>query len=170
MRCNLDLPFLGKLSILRILRVLRPFKSNALSVVAGLQIVVNTIVDSVPDMVNMVILLLVLMYIYSIIGVALFADVVPSAFADIGKTMFTLFITFTQIGWVEILDQLELKGYFVEGSIFFLSFYSVGVFIFMKTVVAVVVANLEEVYQTQKEIGKLRKRKLKSENKTGRCI
>ena len=148
--------------------MLRPFKSNALSVVAGLQIIVNTIVDSAPDMANMSILLLVLMYIYSIIGVALFAEVVPSAFGDIGKTMFTLFITFTQIGWVEILDQLEMKGNFVEGSIFFLSFYSVGVFIFMKTVVAVVVANLEEVYQTQKEINKFKKRKLKSANRTGK--
>jgi cation channel sperm-associated protein 4 len=135
-------PIMGKFSIFRILRVLQPFKSNSLSLLSGLQIVVTTIVDSVPDMANMAIILVVWMYIYAIVGVALFSDIIPFAFGDIGKTMYTLFISFTQIGWVEILDQLEIKGHFIEGSIYFLSFILVGVFIFMKTVVAVVVANL----------------------------
>ena len=73
-------------------------------------------------MANIAILLAVLMYIYSIIGVALFSEIAPFAFADLGKgafliqrhllivqAMFTLFITFTQIGWAEILDQLEVS-------------------------------------------------------------
>ncbi len=58
------------------------------------------------------------MFVYSIVGVALFSKIIPFAFGDIGKTMYTVFISFTQIGWVEILDQLEIKGYFVEGSIY----------------------------------------------------
>ena len=78
--------------------------------------------------------------------------------------MFTLFITFTQIGWVSILDKLENHGYFLAGSIYFISFILIGVVIFVKTVVAVVVANLEDAYQHQKLLGKMKKKVLKSNN------
>ena len=42
------MPFLGKLNVFRILKVLQRFKSKSLGWIAGMQIVVTTIVESVP--------------------------------------------------------------------------------------------------------------------------
>jgi hypothetical protein len=66
------------------------------------------------------------------------------------------------IGWFTILEKLKNNGYFLAGSIYFISFILLGVVIFVKTVVAVVVANLEDAYQHQKELEKLKKKVLKS--------
>ncbi len=61
-----------------------------------------------------------------------------------------------------ILDKLKNNGYFLAGSVYFISFILLGVVIFVKTVVAVVVANLEDAYQHQKELEKMKKKVLKS--------
>jgi voltage-gated sodium channel len=84
--------------VFRLLKLLQRFKSKSLGWIAGMQIVVTTIAESVPNMANIAILLGILMYIYSVVGVALFQDIAPDEFGSLGKTMFTLFITFTQIG------------------------------------------------------------------------
>lgn len=154
--------FLGRINVFRMLKFLQRFKSKSLGWIKGMQIVVTTIAESVPNMANIAILLAILMYIYSIVGVALFQDVAQEEFGNLGKTMFTLFITFTQIGWVVILDKLTANGYFLAGSIYFISFILIGVVIFVKTVVAVVVANLEDAYQHQKVLDKMKKKVLKS--------
>ena len=90
--------FLGRINVFRLLKLLQRFKSKSLGWIAGMQIVVTTIAESVPNMANIAILLGILMYIYSVVGVALFQDIAPDEFGSLGKTMFTLFITFTQIG------------------------------------------------------------------------
>ncbi|KAJ3077847.1 hypothetical protein HK100_010908, partial [Physocladia obscura] len=56
--------------------------------------------------------------------------------------MFTLFVMITQIGWVQTFDQLEAAGLFTEAAIYYTSFMIIGVFIFAKIIVAVVVSNL----------------------------
>ncbi|KAJ3099789.1 Cation channel sperm-associated protein 4 [Phlyctochytrium planicorne] len=149
--------------VLRIIRVLRAFRAlRSITVLNGLQTVIRTIMDSIPDMANIMILLLILMFIWAVVGVTLFQSVSPHYFGDLQSAMFTLFIMMTQIGWLEVFDHLEADGQFVAAAIYFSSFMVIGVFIFMKIIVAVVVSNLEETYANQRKQQKQKFRALKT--------
>ena len=60
-------------------------------------------------MANIVLLLLILMFIFSVVGVTLFATDIPENFADLSKAMFTLFICLTQDGWVDIFNLMDVS-------------------------------------------------------------
>ncbi|KAL9979500.1 hypothetical protein ACROYT_G017174 [Oculina patagonica] len=132
----------GSRGVLRILRVLRAFRSlRSISSLPGLQIVVQTILQSVPDMANIVLLLVIIMLVFSVIGVTLFRDI------DVGET------------------------YYVGGGLFLLVFIAIGAFVFANLVVAVVVTNLEFAMVDVKTEGKERetddlKAKLEEEDTT----
>jgi cation channel sperm-associated protein 4 len=61
--------------------------------------VMQTILRSVPDMANIVVLLLLVNFIFCVIGIDMFSEQVPKFFGDIPTCMFTLFIAMTQDGW-----------------------------------------------------------------------
>ncbi|KAJ3196289.1 Cation channel sperm-associated protein 4 [Irineochytrium annulatum] len=78
------------------------------------------------------------------------------------EAMYTLFIMITQIGWVQSFDALEAQGQFIPAAIYYSSFMVIGVFIFMKIIVAVVVSNLEETYANEKKQERQKFRALKT--------
>ncbi|XP_032236421.1 cation channel sperm-associated protein 4 isoform X2 [Nematostella vectensis] len=162
----------GSRGVLRILRVLRAFRSlRSISSLPGLQIVVRTILQSIPDMANIVLLLVIIMLVFSVIGITLFRDVVPKYFGNLSTAMFSLFVCLTQDGWMEIFSEFRSKGetYYVGGGFYLLVFIAIGAFVFANLVVAVVVTNLEFAMEDVKTEGKERevddlKSKLESEN------
>ncbi|XP_070564677.1 cation channel sperm-associated protein 4-like [Ptychodera flava] len=82
------LKFLGSSRSLRILRVFRAFRSlRSVSALAGLSIVVQTIFQSIPDMLNIGLLLVVIMVVLSVAGVALFGSEIPRHFGDMSSGM-----------------------------------------------------------------------------------
>lgn len=147
----------GSRGVLRILRVLRAFRSlRSISSLPGLQIVVQTILQSVPDMANIVLLLVIIMLVFSVIGVTLFRDIVPMYFGNLSSSMFYLFVCLTQDGWMEIFKAFQDVGetYYIGGGLFLLVFIAIGAFVFANLVVAVVVTNLEFAMVDVKTEGK----------------
>ncbi|XP_022798845.1 cation channel sperm-associated protein 4-like isoform X1 [Stylophora pistillata] len=147
----------GSRGVLRILRVLRAFRSlRSISSLPGLQIVVQTILQSVPDMANIVLLLVIIMLVFSVIGVTLFRDIVPMYFGNLSSSMFYLFVCLTQEGWMEIFKAFQDVGetYYIGGGLFLLVFIAIGAFVFANLVVAVVVTNLEFAMVDVKTEGK----------------
>jgi len=149
----------GSRGVLRILRVLRAFRSlRSISSLPGLQIVVQTILQSVPDMANIVLLLVIIMLVFSVIGVTLYRDIVPMYFGNLSSSMFYLFVCLTQDGWMEIFKAFQDVGenYYVGGGLFLIAFIAIGAFVFANLVVAVVVTNLEFAMVDVKTEGKER--------------
>ncbi|XP_033123554.1 cation channel sperm-associated protein 4-like [Anneissia japonica] len=151
------LTFLGSSRILRILRVLRAFRSlRSISALAGISVVVQTIFQSVPDMTNIALLLVIIMSVLSVAGVSLFGRDVPKHFGDMTSAMFSLFICVTQDGWRGVFKDFEEKGLFVTGALYFIVCIIVGAFVFANLVVAVVVTNLDKAMRDVKEETKKR--------------
>lgn len=145
------LTFLSTGRVLRIFRVLRAFRSlRSISVLKGLQIVVQTIIRSLPDMANILALLLIVMFIFSVIGVDIFAAALPEHFGSISDTMFTLFIFMTQDGWVDIYNDMQDAGKALEGAIFTVIFVVIGALVFANIIVGVTVTNLQTAYKEMK--------------------
>ncbi len=92
--------------VLRVLRVIRAFRTlRTTSALQGPQIIVQMIIRSLPDIANIVALLLMCMFVFSVVGVTIFGDVVPEHFGNLTENMFTLFILTTQKGWFDVFES-----------------------------------------------------------------
>ena len=141
--------YLGSSRILRILRVLRAARSlRSISGLQGLSLVVQTVLQSLPDMFNIALVLCIILIVFAVAGITLFGKDIPDFFGDLGKAMFSLFICVTQDGWLDIFEAFKEAGetqqwIYIVGMLYLILAITVGAFVFANLAVAAVVTNLE---------------------------
>jgi voltage-gated sodium channel len=127
--------------VARLARLLRV--TRLVSVFPELRLVVSTMLRSIPSMGHVIIMLGLLLYVYGVLGVAVFRDQDPERWGSLGMALLTLFQMLTLEGWVEIQDRvLESHPW---AWIYFASFVFIGVFVVVNLFIAVVINNLETV-------------------------
>ncbi|XP_017202063.2 cation channel sperm-associated protein 4 isoform X6 [Oryctolagus cuniculus] len=111
--------------------------------------IIRVILQSVPDLANIMALVLFFMLVFSVFGVTLFGSFVPKHFQNMQVALYTLFICITQDGWLDIYSdfQMEKREYAMEvgGAIYFAIFITMGAFIGINLFVVVVTTNLEQM-------------------------
>nr|XP_002120692.1 cation channel sperm-associated protein 4-like [Ciona intestinalis] len=151
------LAFFSNTRLLRILRVIRAFRSlKTVTSLTGLSLVVETIMQSVTDMANIMMLLIIFMVVLSVVGVKLFGKYVPEYFGDPIKCMFSIFVCFTQDGWMQIFRNFERyaeedKFTYISACCFFILTILMAAFIIANLIVAVVTTNLDRAMKEMKE-------------------
>ncbi len=116
----------------RLLRLLGGF-----SAVREMNLILSTLVRSLPSMVHIVILLGIIVYMYAIVGHSLFHEHDPARWGTLGVSILSLFQVVTLDDWTAILDtatELEPMAW-----IYFVSFVVVATFVGINLFVAVVV-------------------------------
>eukprot|EP01112_Ceratiomyxa_fruticulosa_P019490 TRINITY_DN638_c0_g1_i2.p1 TRINITY_DN638_c0_g1~~TRINITY_DN638_c0_g1_i2.p1 ORF type:complete len:539 (-),score=111.62 TRINITY_DN638_c0_g1_i2:122-1738(-) len=147
-----------------VLRGARTFRSlRSFSALPGLQVIVQTFVQSIPDVANILVLLFIVLFIFSVFGVTLFSDSVPLYFSTLPQSMFTLFIYLTQDGWGDVLISFIQAGSFWVPAIYSALFMVIGAFILCNAFVGIIVNNLQEVFAALNTSRKARYRKLTNE-------
>ncbi|XP_068934913.1 cation channel sperm-associated protein 4 [Petaurus breviceps papuanus] len=111
--------------------------------------ILRVIIQSVPDMANILALILFFMLVFSVFGVTLFGSIIPEHFQNMKVALYTLFICITQDGWVDIYHDFQKGkreiGIEIGGAIYFAIFITLGAFIGTNLLVVVVTTNLEEM-------------------------
>ena len=107
-----------------------------------LRLLVTTLLRSLPSLINIMLLLSILFYLYGVIGTMMFGATSPDHFGRIDRTLLTLFGIVTLEGWVEVMNSV--RGDHPWAWIYFLSFILFGTFVVVNLFVAVVVNNLQE--------------------------
>lgn len=138
--------------LFRVLRILR-----LLEVSSELKEVERKIVSIIPTIFSFALLLGVLIYIYSIVGIYLFGHhkYENADFSSLGGAFLTLFTMMTLEGWVEMMYQASsnfegnwywiVKGYFV-------SFIILTVIVSFNVFVAVLTSQVQEKINAQKSV------------------
>ncbi|XP_015265723.1 PREDICTED: cation channel sperm-associated protein 4 [Gekko japonicus] len=143
---GLLIPVLSDRTFFHILRILRLMQVCTL--VAGLARMIQVILKSTPDMLNIMVLLFSIMLVFSVFGVTLFGSLIPVHFGNLGTALYTLFICITQDGWINIYDAFEAEqrgmALRIGGALYFSIFITCGAFICANLLVAVVTTNLEQ--------------------------
>ena len=129
---------------LRALRVLR-----TISFLNTLQVIVTTLLSSIPAMGNVLLLLLLIMYIFAIIGRTLYGDIYPSRFGTIFRAFFTLFQLITLDDWFEHYDKLRDDE--PTSLIYLITFIVLATFILINLFIAVIVSSLEASQKKSKK-------------------
>jgi voltage-gated sodium channel len=98
------LPASQAFSALRVLRAVRLLRLVA--VVPSLRRVVDGFLQAIPSLGSVVILLLLLLYVFSIMGTKMFGTSHPELFGTLGESAFSLFTVMTLEGWPDLAREV----------------------------------------------------------------
>lgn len=147
------LPLQGQFAqVLRLARVVRSLR--LVRALPKLQLLVDVLLRSLPSFGWITALLMLLLYVYSVMGVALFGVNDPARFGNLWTSMLTMFGILTLEGWVDNMQD-QMGGIPVEAGggdrrspiaapIFFVSFILSGTMVFLNLLVGVIVNSLSE--------------------------
>jgi len=129
-------PFATVARLARLLRALR-----VVSALPELRLIVATMLRSIPSLANVIVLLGLILYVYAVVGVHLFAGVDPGNWGSLPRAGLTLFEILTLEGWVELMNtSLAATAW---AWIYYVSFVVLAVFVVINLFIAIVINNLE---------------------------
>ena len=136
-------------SMFRVFRIARLFRMIKVS--KGLTRLFQTLIASIPSLVNVGTLLLLLLFIYAAAGMALFAEVERGEFVDefanfetFYLSMITLFRCSTGESWNGIMHDC-MKQEFWLAILYFVSFNTLATLVFLNIFIAVILDNFATV-------------------------
>ena len=147
-------------AVLRLARVLRALR--LVSTVPRLQLLVGSLLRSLPSMGYIGLLLSILFYIYAVLGVFLFRDNDPVHFGDLPTAALSLFRIVTLEDWTDIMytqmlgsdvyppenppPGIELRpgAMPIVGAAYFVSFVLLGTMIMLNLFIGVIVNSMDE--------------------------
>ena len=137
-------PAAGPLTVLRTLRILRALR--LLRTLPRLRLIVEGVLRVLPDMGWVFLLLMVVFYVFGVIGTNLFRGAFPEFFGDLGRTMFTLFQVMTLESWSMAVAR-PVMDHYPWAWIYFVAFVLTASFIVLNLVIGVVVTAFQGVMQ-----------------------
>jgi len=165
--------FVNVLRMVRILRVLRLVRA-----LPRLRMLVSSLIKSFPSMIYIVILLLLLFYMYAVVGVFIFGHNDPYHFGTLENSMLSLFRMVTLEDWTDIMymnmygtdiytyDESmnlyiekfgmtrEAEAFPIFGFLYFATFIFSGSMIFLNLFIGVITSGMGEV-KKEEEIQQL---------------
>ena len=151
--CSLlsGLAFLKVFRVFRIFRIFRTLKAlkglramRMASRLGQLRIIVGTIGKSIPGISWSAVLLLLIYYVFALVGTSFFGEVFPDWFGNIGKSFYTLFQVMTLESWSMGISR-PVMAVFGWAWLFFVPFVLLTSFVIMNVVVGIVVNSISEV-------------------------
>ncbi|XP_065846437.1 cation channel sperm-associated protein 1-like [Oscarella lobularis] len=138
---NFDTKVLNALRVFRVVRALRALRVlRTIRFLRNLQIIVTTILRSIPALGNIVILAALVLYIFAIIGRGLYGDADPARFGNLGRASVTLFQLITLDDWYYAYSERDDDTQHILLYLFI--FIVLETFIFINLFVAVIVDSL----------------------------
>lgn len=156
---GLSLEALGNVTFLRVLRTLRALRAlRGISFIRSLQVLVNALGSTLKEVLNLLGLLVLWIYIFSIMGFYFFGyEDDPAAgtsidphWSSLGAGFMSLFVYVTADGWTDIQTELEEHGHAGMSKLFSVCFLFVGHFIFMNLFIGVIIQNIEQAAMEDK--------------------
>ncbi len=155
-------------AVLRLARVLRALR--LVTAVPRLQLLVSSLLKSIPSLGYVGLLLAVLFYVYAVMGIFLFRGNDPVHFQDLSTSLLTLFRVVTLEDWTDVmyiqmygsdaypgyadLAQAHLReasqGRYFLGAAFFVSFVMFGTMIMLNLFIGVIINSMSEA-EAEKE-------------------
>ena len=152
--------YLAVLRLARILRVLR-----LVTTLPRLQLLVGALLKSLPSMGYVGLLLLLLFYIYAVMGTFLFGANDPMHFGSLQTALLSLFRIVTLEDWTDVMyiQMLGSANYGIEGfagvaqsrampvvgALYFVSFVLLGTMVMLNLFIGVVVNGMHETQREQ---------------------
>lgn len=156
-------------AVVRLARVLRALR--LVTAVPRLQIIVSSMMKALPSMSYVWLLLLLLFYVYAVLGVFLFRANDPLHFEDLQTALITMFRVVTLEDWTDVLyiaihgsdayvgyEAMNHTGLVavsqaqpVKAVLFFVSFVLLGTVVILNLVIGVIISSMEEAQHEREQ-------------------
>ncbi len=136
------------LSVLRALRILRVLR--LLSMVRHLRFVTESLLKAVPGIGWIAVLLLIMFYVFGVMGTELFAEEFPEQFGTVGLSMYSLFQIMTLESWSEAIARPVMEVY-PWAWLYFVSFILVSSFTVLNLFIGIIVSTMQEIHWAEED-------------------
>jgi voltage-gated sodium channel len=141
-------------SVLRILRVLRILKT--ISSIHSLRRIITSLFMAIPTIGSISLLMIIVFFIYGVVGATFFAEASPVYFGDLSKSLVTLFQIATFDDWANIYRPIAEHS--PISFLFFMTFIFIAVFVMLNLVVGEIVNNAANIpNEVQEDIAGIEK-------------
>lgn len=137
------LPGTGPLAILRSLRILRVLR--LLSSIKRLRMIIESLLAAIPSIGWIMLLLLMVFYIFAVMGTHLFGAHFPEWFGSVGASMYTLFQVMTLESWSMGIARPVMKE-FAHAYLYFVPFILVSAFTILNVFIGIIVNTMQALH------------------------
>lgn len=138
------LPAAGSFAVFRALRILRTLR--LLKNIPKLKIIIESLLLAVPSIGWIMVLLLIIFYIFAVIGINLFGPEYPEYFGTLGDSLYTLFQIMTLESWSSAIARPILDGN-PYAAAYFVIFILIATYTTLNIFIAIVVNTMNELHQ-----------------------
>ncbi|RFF26391.1 MULTISPECIES: ion transporter [unclassified Wenzhouxiangella] len=142
-------PTAGPLEILRALRVLRVLR--LLSQVPKLRVIIESLLRALPGMGWTALLLLLVFYVFAVMGTMLFGERFPEYWGSLGASLFSLFQIMTLESWSSGIARPMMEA-IPWAWVFFVPFILVSSFMVLNLFIAIIVTATQSIHQDEEDL------------------
>ena len=138
----------GAYSVLRALRILRVLR--LLSTISKLRQIVESLLLALPGIGWVAVLLLLIYYVFAVMGTQLYGDTFPDWFGHVGLSMYTLFQVMTLESWSEAIARPVMDTY--PGAwLYFVTFILVSAFTVLNLFIGIIVNSMQSMHWEEED-------------------
>ena len=141
-------PASGPLAVLRTLRILRVLR--LLSMITALRTLVEGLLRAIPGIGWIAVLLLLVFYVFGVMGTSLFSESFPQWFGSVGGSMFSLFQIMTLESWSMGIARPVMEVY-SWAWLYFVSFILVCSFTVLNLFIGLIVSTMQSLHWEEEE-------------------
>ena len=142
------IPSAGWLSILRSLRILRVLR--LLSTVPRLRQLTESLISAIPSIGWITFMLVLVFYVFAVIGTELFGQRFPVWFGTIGESMYTLFQVMTLESWSMGIARPVMEAFPLAWA-YFVPFILISAFTVLNLFIGVIVNTMQAFHWEEEE-------------------
>ena len=141
-------PASGPLEILRALRILRVLR--LLSQVPKLRVIIESLLRALPGMGWTALLLILVFYIFAVMGTMLFGEAFPELWGNLALSLFSLFQIMTLESWSSGIARPMMEQYPLVW-LYFVPFILVSSFMVLNLFIAIIVTATQSIHQDEED-------------------
>ena len=128
--------------LMRVFRILRLFTARP-----ELKAIIDMLIKAIPAIIDIVILMFIIFYIYAIIGNFFFEELPSGLWENFLVSMLTLFRVLTFEDWTDVM--YEAMEVYPWAWTYFVSFIIIAAFVFFNLFVAVIIGEMQKLQEAE---------------------
>lgn len=132
-------------TLLRLLRLGRI--ARLLRFLPDARVLISTVVRSIPPLGSIVVLTVLILFIYGMVGWALFGEALPESWGTVTRAMLTLFILLTLENFPTYLEEaLTVSPW---ATVYFVSYVLVAAFVIFNLLIGIIIGSMESARERE---------------------
>ena len=132
-------------TLLRLLRLARI--ARLLRFLPDARVLLSTVVRSLPPLASIVVLTILILFLYGMVGWAMFGQALPESWGTITRAMLTLFILLTLENFPTYLEEaLTVTPW---ATVFFVSYVLVAAFVIFNLLIGIIISSMESARERE---------------------